>query len=185
MKRKVGTLTKANGGVYKDIRNRTYIVNKNEKKAYLLEDKEEKRYILYQNRLLLVLFSGALFTYFINWKVGVAIGLVVAVCIELYFRFVIKNKLLDFEYEEILDVDNKNNIFAKYSKGKKIGALVVHAVLAACLIINFFQTIYIIPMSEWGNKQIYVVIGSAAILLVCIYNLTKIFAVLGEEPEDK
>ena len=86
MRIKVGNLKYDGNGLYKDEYNQIFIVDKRNKRVYLIDDNDRKLLIFHQIRYLLPLLIFLLVGFFVDWIAGVILGIVVLIGLNIWLN---------------------------------------------------------------------------------------------------
>ncbi|HPX33400.1 MAG TPA: hypothetical protein PLT36_07860 [Erysipelotrichaceae bacterium] len=141
MRIKVGNLKYDGNGLYKDEYNQIFIVDKRNKRVYLIDDNDRKLVIFHQIRYLLPLLVFLLVGYFVDWIAGVILGIVVLIGLNIWLNRVYLKGLACVDNVEIPKQSHIKEKYLNTNNGNLIVLLVITILFPILLMINLFQTV--------------------------------------------
>ncbi len=167
MKQNVGELVSLGGNVYQDKHNRQIIFDKKTDKFYLIEKEDERKFNLLSQRVILAVTALLLIGFLVNnWIIAVAVGVIIFVAGEYYYRKKFIPNLADVSATLPIK-ESKVEEYAKQSKGKNIGRIICGILLPVLLAINDYITIT--QKGYDGINTIALIVLSIAFAVYAIY----------------
>jgi|GEM_PF-3313989 len=173
MKQNLGTLTPKGWNMYTDGHGRTIIYEPKTRTARIIQKEDERKLQLFVNRYALGVTAMFLLGFYVNWYVGVAVGLLIAGVLEYLYRQNFLAKMESVENVEVPPHESSVDRMAKRTLMSNIIFSLVSLALPVLMMINMFDQV-----KDWHaaltfadiNKTL-LVIASVAVSGYALYSM--------------
>lgn len=121
MKQKLGKLQLVRKNLYRDEHKRNLYIDFNNHKIYVIEKNDDKKFEYLQMRLLISILIAIVSSYFLNWWIGLLIGVLLIAFSEWYYRYKFLQSLQTIEVDSFPEKESTVKSFV--SKGNTINLI--------------------------------------------------------------
>ena len=175
MKQKISGLRAIGNGTYNDSRNRTIYGDLKDSKAYIVDNNNKRLYTILSSKSFLAISIGLLVGYYLSWPIGIIVGVLLYIALELVFKLYFLSKL------QVIDGVNfpEKSTLAKQIELKSdwniVLLIITDIAISVFLIVNAFKYIDLTKsfIENFSSTNIIIlIIASIGIIAFSLYMAT-------------
>ena len=175
MKQKISGLKAIGNGTYNDSRKRTIYGDLKNSKAYIVDNNNKRLYTILSSKTFLAISIGLLVGYYLSWPIGVVVGVLLYIALELVFKLYFLSKLQVIDGVNFPEKSTLSKQIELKSDWNIVLLVITDISISVFLIVNAFKYIDLTKsfIENFSSTNITIlIIASIGIIAFSLYMAT-------------
>jgi hypothetical protein len=171
MKNNIGTVTRQPNGLYLDSHKRNLLIDFKNEIIYVVDKDNVKKYMLFRTRYVLALMIAIAMVGYTNWYIGLTIGVVSLILMEISYRFSFLNSLEQIKNVEMPKKMTQYDVINAEDKKSVIKRIIAFTLLTIIICGNCYYYVFVknVELGIFSQNNILMIVLSIIFLCISIY----------------